>query len=138
MDISLQPLCSTDPMLVLEFSLFALESCPTQTIELFLSGNLPADLVNSYLKQHAPNMQAKYLELMLAMNENSVSTNLQNELVLTFFLSLIPLLLLCEYVCINERFYWKRNTSTQVKIICIIRRKNCASDLFLMACASDS
>ncbi|OWM66372.1 hypothetical protein CDL15_Pgr013589 [Punica granatum] len=77
----LKPLCGTDPMLVLEFAMPVLESCPTQTIELFLSGNIPADLVNSYLKQHAPNMQATYLELMLAMNENGISGNLQNEMV---------------------------------------------------------
>ncbi|CAM8912255.1 unnamed protein product [Rhodiola kirilowii] len=76
----LKPLCATDPMLVLEFSMLVLESCPTQTIELFLSGNIPADLVNSYLKQHAPTMQATYLELMLAMNENGISGNLQNEM----------------------------------------------------------
>lgn len=62
-----------------------LESCPTQTIELFLSGNIPADLVNSYLKQHAPNMQSKYLELMLSMNDSGVTPNLQNELVLFLF-----------------------------------------------------
>ncbi|MCD7454520.1 hypothetical protein HAX54_025141 [Datura stramonium] len=67
---SCSPLC--DPMLVLEFSLPVLESCPMQTIELFLSGNIPADLVNSYLKQHAPDMQATYLQLMLAMNENTI------------------------------------------------------------------
>ncbi|XAR57901.1 hypothetical protein NMG60_11026193 [Bertholletia excelsa] len=77
----LKPLCGTDPMLVLEFSMLVLESCPTQTIELFLSGNIPADLVNSYLKQHAPNMQTTYLELMLNMNENGISGNLQNEMV---------------------------------------------------------
>ncbi|EEF40866.1 conserved hypothetical protein [Ricinus communis] len=77
----LKPLCGTDPMLVLEFSMLVLESCPTQTIELFLSGNIPADLVNSYLKQHAPSMQGRYLELMLAMNENGISGNLQNEMV---------------------------------------------------------
>ncbi|GLT39132.1 hypothetical protein SLA2020_133390 [Shorea laevis] len=77
----LKPLCATDPMLVLEFSMLVLESCPTQTIELFLAGNIPADLVNSYLKQHAPSMQGKYLELMLAMNENGISGNLQNEMV---------------------------------------------------------
>ncbi|XP_010263662.1 PREDICTED: vam6/Vps39-like protein [Nelumbo nucifera] len=77
----LKPLCGTEPMLVLEFSMHVLETCPTQTIELFLSGNVPADLVNSYLKQHAPNMQATYLELMLAMNENGISGNLQNEMV---------------------------------------------------------
>ncbi|GAB2279532.1 Vam6/Vps39-like protein [Dionaea muscipula] len=77
----LKPLCGTDPMLVLEFSMLVLESCPTQTIELFLSGNIPADLVNSYLKQHAPNMQATYLEFMLAMNEHGISGNLQNEMV---------------------------------------------------------
>ncbi|KAG6396280.1 hypothetical protein SASPL_142427 [Salvia splendens] len=76
----LKPLCGTDPMLVLEFSMLVLESCPSQTIELFLSGNIQADLVNSYLKQHAPNMQTTYLELMLAMNESSVSGNLQNEM----------------------------------------------------------
>ncbi|KAL5754650.1 hypothetical protein ACOSP7_022870 [Xanthoceras sorbifolium] len=77
----LKPLCGTDPILVLEFSMLVLESCPTQTIELFLSGNIPADLVNSYLKQHAPSMQGRYLELMLAMNENGISGNLQNEMV---------------------------------------------------------
>ncbi|GAB2231839.1 hypothetical protein Droror1_Dr00010855 [Drosera rotundifolia] len=77
----LKPLCATDPMLVLEFSMLVLGSCPTLTIDLFLSGNIPADLVNSYLKQHAPSMQATYLELMLAMNENGISGNLQNEMV---------------------------------------------------------
>ncbi|XP_043712753.1 vacuolar sorting protein 39 [Telopea speciosissima] len=77
----LKPLCGTDPMLVLEFSMPVLESCPTQTIELFLSGNVPADLVNSYLKQHMPSMQATYLELMFAMNENGIPGNLQNEMV---------------------------------------------------------
>ena len=70
----LKPLCRIDPMLVLE-------SCPTQTIDLFLSGNISADLVNSYLKQHAPNMQGRYLELMMATNETAVSGNLQNEMV---------------------------------------------------------
>ncbi|XP_010258481.1 PREDICTED: vam6/Vps39-like protein isoform X2 [Nelumbo nucifera] len=80
----LKPLCATDPMLVLEYSTFVLQSCPAQTIELFLSGNLSADLVNSYLKQNAPRMQATYLELMLSMNENRISTNLQNELVLIY------------------------------------------------------
>lgn len=80
----LQPLCRTDPMLVLEFSTHVLESCPTETIELFLSGNIPADLVNSYLKQHAPSMQSTYLELMLSMSENGINTNLQNELVKEF------------------------------------------------------
>jgi len=79
----MQPLCWTDPMLVLEFSMLVLESCPTQTIELLLSGNIPADLVNSYLKQHAPSMQGRYLELMLVMNENGISGNLQNEMVRT-------------------------------------------------------
>ncbi|KAL0798538.1 hypothetical protein Bca101_053713 [Brassica carinata] len=64
----------TDPMLVLEYSMLVLESCPTQTIDLFLSGNISADLVNSYLKQHAPNMQGRYLELMMAMNETAAVT----------------------------------------------------------------
>ncbi|KAL8168245.1 hypothetical protein V2J09_009744 [Rumex salicifolius] len=77
----LKPLCGTDPMLVLEFSMLVLESCPTETIELYLSGNIPADLVSSYLKQHAPNMQATYLELMLSMNEDAVPGNLQKEVV---------------------------------------------------------
>lgn len=77
----LKPLCGIDPILVLEFSMLVLESCPSQTIDLFLSGNIPADMVSSYLKKHSPNMQARYLELMLAMNENAVSGNLQNEMV---------------------------------------------------------
>lgn len=68
-------------MLVLEFSMLILKNCPTQTIDLFLSGNIPADLVNSYLKQHAPSMQATYLEHILSINENGMSWNLQNEMV---------------------------------------------------------
>lgn len=79
-------------MLVLEFSMLVLKSCPTQTINLFLSGNIPADLVNSYLKQHAPSMQATYLELMISINENGVSQHLQNEMV-TFLI-----LYICQYV----------------------------------------
>ncbi|KAJ4962524.1 hypothetical protein NE237_022463 [Protea cynaroides] len=77
----LKPLCETDPMLVLEFSMLVLESCPTRTIELLLSEYLPADLVNSYLKQHVPSMQATYLERMFGMNENGIPGNLQNEMV---------------------------------------------------------
>ncbi|KAL5063815.1 hypothetical protein RYX36_025552 [Vicia faba] len=77
----LKPLCATDPTLVLEYSMLVLESCPTQTIELFLSGHIPADMVNLYLKQHAPNLQSTYLELVLAMNEDAVSGTLQNEMV---------------------------------------------------------
>ncbi|KAL0660424.1 hypothetical protein Bca4012_081009 [Brassica carinata] len=85
------PLCRTDPMLVLEYSMLVLESCPTQTIDLFLSGNISADLVNSYLKQHAPNMQGRYLELMMAMNETAVSGNLQNEMVQIYLSEVLDL-----------------------------------------------
>ncbi|KAL0763858.1 hypothetical protein Bca101_080009 [Brassica carinata] len=81
----------TDPMLVLEYSMLVLESCPTQTIDLFLSGNISADLVNSYLKQHAPNMQGRYLELMMAMNETAVSGNLQNEMVQIYLSEVLDL-----------------------------------------------
>ncbi|KAL4589359.1 hypothetical protein LXL04_002265 [Taraxacum kok-saghyz] len=77
----LKPLCGIDHMLVLEFSTRVLESCPIKTIELFLSGNIPADLVNSYLKQHAPGLRATYLEQMLSMHEDGISQNLQNEMV---------------------------------------------------------
>ncbi|XP_045786696.1 vacuolar sorting protein 39-like [Trifolium pratense] len=77
----LKPLCETDPTLALEYSMLVLESCPTQTIQLFLSGNIPADMVNLYLKQHAPNLQATYLELVLSTNEDAVSGTLQNEMV---------------------------------------------------------
>ncbi|KAH0971243.1 hypothetical protein GBA52_023399 [Prunus armeniaca] len=96
----LKPLCGTDPMLVLEYSMLVLESCPTQTIELFLNGNIPADLVNSYLKQHAPNMQATYLELMLAMDENGISGNLQNEMV---------------HIYLSEVLDWHADLSAQQK-----------------------
>ncbi|KAH1133671.1 hypothetical protein GYH30_012194 [Glycine max] len=74
------PLCGTNPIIVLKFSMLVLESCPSQTIDLFLSGNIPTDMVSSYLKKHSPNMQARYLELMLAMNENAVFRNLHNEM----------------------------------------------------------
>ncbi|XP_057434898.1 vacuolar sorting protein 39-like [Lotus japonicus] len=96
----LKPLCETDPTLVLELSMLVLESNPTQTIELFLSGNIPAHMVNSYLKQHAPNLQATYLELMLAMNEDAVSGNLQNEMV---------------QVYLSEVLDWQADLSSQGK-----------------------
>ncbi|KAE8649168.1 hypothetical protein Csa_015264 [Cucumis sativus] len=110
----LKPLCGTDPMLVLEFSMTVLESCPTQTIDLFLSGNIPADLVNSYLKQHAPNLQATYLELMLAMNESSISGNLQNEM-LQIYLSEV----LEWYADLNAQNKWdeKIYSSTRKKLL---------------------
>ncbi|KAG4987922.1 hypothetical protein JHK84_030505 [Glycine max] len=96
----LKPLCGTDPILVLEFSMLVLESCPSQTIDLFLSGNIPADMVSSYLKKHSPNMQARYLELMLAMNENAVSGNLQNEMV---------------HIYLSEVLDWHADLSAQQK-----------------------
>ncbi|EYU40165.1 hypothetical protein ABFS82_08G076800 [Erythranthe guttata] len=110
----LKPLCGTDPMLVLEFSMLVLESCPEQTIELFLSGNIPADLVNSYLKQHAPNMQTTYLELMLAMNENSISGNLQNEMVQIYLSEVLD-----WYTDLNSQQKWDEKTysSTRKKLL---------------------
>ncbi|GJW21173.1 Vam6/Vps39-like protein [Tanacetum coccineum] len=110
----LTPLCGIDPMLVLEFSMLVLKSCPTQTIDLFLSGNIPADLVNSYLKQHAPSMQAAYLELMLSMNEDGVSQNLQNEM-LQIYLSEV----LDWYADLNAKKEWdeKNYTATRKKLM---------------------
>lgn len=101
----LKPICNTDPMLVLEFSMLVLDKCPTQTIELFLSGNVPADLVNSYLKQHAPNMQTTYLELMLAMNESSISGNLQNEMVQIYLSEVLD-----WYTDLNSQQKWDEKT----------------------------
>ncbi|PHT43680.1 hypothetical protein CQW23_17705 [Capsicum baccatum] len=106
----LKPLCATDPILVLEFSLPVLESCPPQTIDLFLSGNIPADLVNSYLKQHAPNMQATYLEQMLAMNENSFSGNLQNEMVQIYLSEVLDL-----YAELNSQQKWDEKTCSPTR-----------------------
>ncbi|KAE7999926.1 hypothetical protein FH972_004306 [Carpinus fangiana] len=110
----LKPLCGTDPMLVLECSMLVLESCPTQTIELYLSGNIPADLVNSYLKQHAPSMQAKYLELMLAMNENGISGNLQNEMVQIYLSEVLD-----WYADLSAQQKWdeKAYSSTRKKLL---------------------
>ncbi|KAK2372893.1 vacuolar sorting protein [Trifolium repens] len=106
----LKPLCETDPILVLEFSMLVLESCPSQTVELFLSGNIPADMVNSYLKQHSPNMQARYLELMLAMNENAISGNLQNEMV-NIYLSEV----LDWHADLNAQQNWDEKTYTPTR-----------------------
>ncbi|XP_068336802.1 vacuolar sorting protein 39-like [Pyrus communis] len=110
----LKPLCGTDPMLVLEYSMLVLESCPTQTIQLFLNGNIPADLVNSYLKQHAPNMQATYLELMLAMDENGVSGNLQNEMVHIYLSEVLD-----WYADLSAQQKWDEQTysSTRKKLL---------------------
>ncbi|KAJ6818181.1 vam6/Vps39-like protein [Iris pallida] len=101
----LKPLCRSDPMLVLEFSMHVLESRPTETIELFLSGNVPADLVNSYLKQHAPTMQSTYLELMLSMSENGINTNLQSELVQIYLSEVVE-----WYKDLKEQQKWDEKT----------------------------
>ncbi|CAI9118497.1 OLC1v1020075C1 [Oldenlandia corymbosa var. corymbosa] len=101
----LKPLCATDPMLVLEFSMLVLESCPVQTIDLFLSGNIPADLVNSYLKQHAPDMQATYLEHMLDMNEHGISGSLQNEMVQIYLSEVLD-----WYAELNAQGKWDEKT----------------------------
>ncbi|KAK4778126.1 hypothetical protein SAY87_018313 [Trapa incisa] len=106
----LKPLCGTDPMLVLEFAMLVLESCPTQTIELFLSGNIQADLVNSYLKKHAPNMQATYLELMLAMNETGISGNLQNEMVQIYLSEILD-----WYAELSAQKKWDEKTYTPTR-----------------------
>ncbi|CAN6825308.1 unnamed protein product [Brassica oleracea] len=58
----LKPLCRTDPMLVLEYSML-----------------------------HAPNMQGRYLELMMAMNETAVSGNLHNEMVQIYLSEVLDL-----------------------------------------------
>ncbi|XP_010548331.1 PREDICTED: vam6/Vps39-like protein [Tarenaya hassleriana] len=110
----LKPLCRTDPMLVLEYSMLVLESCPTQTIELFLSGNIPADLVNSYLKQHAPNLQGRYLELMMEMNETAISGNLQNEMVQIYLSEVLEL-----YAELNAQQKWdeKDHPSARKKLL---------------------
>ncbi|KAL0790871.1 hypothetical protein Bca101_007117 [Brassica carinata] len=79
----LKPLCRTDPMLVLEYSMLLSNTN--------LSGNISADLVNSYLKQHAPNMQGRYLELMMAINETAVSGNLHNEMVQIYLSEVLDL-----------------------------------------------
>ncbi|XP_071711605.1 vacuolar sorting protein 39-like [Rutidosis leptorrhynchoides] len=110
----LRPLCGIDPMLVLEFSTFVLKTCPTQTVDLFISGNIPADMVNSYLKEHAPSMQATYLELMLSMNQNYISPHLQNEM-LQIYLSEV----LDWYVNLSAQRKWdeKAYSPTRKKFI---------------------
>lgn len=110
----LRPLCRSDPMLVLESSLYVLECNPSETIELFLSENVPADLVNSYLKQHAPNLQSTYLELMLSMSEIGINPNLQNELVQLYLSEVLD----C-YKILKEEGNWTEKTysPTRKKLI---------------------
>ncbi|KAF5791362.1 putative transcription factor WD40-like family [Helianthus annuus] len=103
----LKPLCGIDPMLVLEFSMLVLKKCPTQTIDLFLSGNIPADLVNSYLKQHAPSMQATYLEHIISINENGISGNLQNEMVQIYLSEVLDM-----YADLTAQNKWDEKTYT--------------------------
>nr|CAB3498433.1 unnamed protein product [Digitaria exilis] len=109
-----KPLCRSDPMLVLESSLYVLERNPSETIELFLSENVPADLVNSYLKQHAPNLQSTYLELMLSMSETGINPNLQNELVQLYLSEVLD-----WYKILKEEGNWTEKTysPTRKKLI---------------------
>lgn len=100
----LKPLCATHRELVLEHSMLVLETCPTQTIELYLSGNIPADWVNSFLKQHAPKLQAMYLELILTMNITNTG-NLQNEMVQIYFSEVLD-----WYRDLNSQGQWDEKT----------------------------
>ncbi|KAI7746579.1 hypothetical protein M8C21_005733, partial [Ambrosia artemisiifolia] len=117
----LKPLCGIDPMLVLESSMLVLEKCPTQTIDLFLSGNIPADLVNSYLKQHAPSMQATYLEHMIKINEKGISGNLQNEMVQIYLSEVLDL-----YSDLTAQKKWdeKTYTPTRKKLISALQNNS--------------
>ncbi|CAJ2647565.1 unnamed protein product [Trifolium pratense] len=74
------------------------------------SGYNLSDMVNSYLKQHSPNMQAWYLELMLAMNENAISGNLQNEMV-NIYLSEV----LDWHADLNAQQNWEQKTFTPTR-----------------------
>ncbi|KAF3795152.1 Vam6/Vps39-like protein [Nymphaea thermarum] len=110
----LKPLCGSDPILVLDFPMKVLERHPSETIDLFLSGGVPPDLVNSYLKQHSPEMQATYLEHMLSTNEHGITANLQNDLV-QFYLSQV----LDCYVSLSAQKEWNEEeySPTRRKLI---------------------
>ncbi|XVE82624.1 hypothetical protein DITRI_Ditri16bG0020800 [Diplodiscus trichospermus] len=64
----LKPLCGTDPMLVLEFSMLVLESCLTQTIELFFvwkySSRLGQLLFEAACSKHAGQVQIYLSEVL--------------------------------------------------------------------------
>uniref|UniRef100_A0A2P2JQK0 CNH domain-containing protein n=1 Tax=Rhizophora mucronata TaxID=61149 RepID=A0A2P2JQK0_RHIMU len=64
-----------------------------------LNPKFKPELIIEYLK-HAPSMQGRYLELMLAMNENGISGNLQNEMV---------------QIYLSEVLDWHANLSSQQK-----------------------
>uniref|UniRef100_A0ACD5YMX6 Uncharacterized protein n=1 Tax=Avena sativa TaxID=4498 RepID=A0ACD5YMX6_AVESA len=115
------PLCRSDPMLVLESSLYVLERNPSDTIELFLSENVPADLVNSYLKQHAPNLQSTYLELMLSMSKTGINPNLQNELVQLYLSEVLD-----WYKILKDEGNWTEKTysPTRNKLICTLENNS--------------
>lgn len=108
----LKPLGGLDPALVLDCSTWILEACPEQTIELFSSTDppLPPNLVNSYLKQHAPHMQATYLEHMLALHESAVSSSLQNELVQIFLAKVLD-----EYTELRAQGKWDERQFSTVR-----------------------
>jgi len=108
----LKPLGGLDPALVLDCSTWILEACPEQTIELFSSTDppLPPNLVNSYLKQHAPHMQATYLEHMLALHESAVSSSLQNELVQIFLAKVLD-----EYTELRAQGKWDERQYSSVR-----------------------
>ncbi|TVU45380.1 hypothetical protein EJB05_04867 [Eragrostis curvula] len=132
----LRPLCRSDPMLVLESSLYVLERNPSETIELFLSENVPADLVNSYLKQHAPNLQSTYLELMLSMSETGINPNLQNELVQLYLSEVLD-----WYKILKEEGNWTEKTysPTRKKLISTLESNSgYNTDLLLKRLPQDS
>ncbi|GLJ18916.1 hypothetical protein SUGI_0338060 [Cryptomeria japonica] len=117
----LKPLGGLDPALVLDCSTWILEACPQQTIELFSSTDppLPPNLVSSYLKQHAPHMQVTYLEHMLALHGNALSSSLQNELVQIYLVKVLD-----EYAELKGQEKWdeRQNSIARQKLLAALEK----------------
>lgn len=72
-----------DPSLILDSSIWILKTFPEQAMGAYTSIDppLPAEIVNTYLKEKFPELQVMYLEHLIANDKVNFAAVLQNELV---------------------------------------------------------
>eukprot|EP00249_Psilotum_nudum_P022700 c28613_g1_i1 orf=68-3187(+) len=108
----LKKLGGNDPLLILKSSAWLLKSYPVKAMNLFTSINppLPADLVNGYIKEHAPELQAMYLENVMINDPKNLSSKLQNELVIAYLEKVLE-----ERAELQSQGRWDERELTEVR-----------------------
>eukprot|EP00250_Pteridium_aquilinum_P027633 c3535_g1_i1 orf=204-3350(-) len=118
----LKKLGGQDPSLILDSSIWLLKTCPDQAMGAYMSMDppLPADVVNMYLKEKFPELQAMYLEHLMEYDKVNFTAGLQNELVNNYLEKLLE-----ERSKMQEEASWDEHSHTEVRKKLLGMLKNC-------------